>query len=73
MGKKPAINLCKDCRYVERDLLGWKFATCKHSSCCDPITGKGESYCSIQREYGSLCGREAKNFEPKEKGCFLWK
>lgn len=74
MDKKPAINLCKDCRYVDRDFLfGLVFAKCKHSSCCDRVTGGGMSYCSVQREFGHLCGKEAKNFEPKEKGWFLWK
>ena len=73
MDKKPAVKLCKDCRYTSRPFFGWEFAMCSHPSCTDPVSGKGGSYCSVERNYAVLCGKEAKNFEPKEKGWFLWK
>ena len=62
------MKLCKDCKYIEIPKYFFiipmiEFAKCKHDSCCDAVTGGGESYCSTQRIFN--CNREAKNFEAK--------
>lgn len=62
-------KLCSECRYCkpEQWLFGlvksYHFATCLRTDVISP-RGDNADYCSVQRKFHWLCGRDAKHFEP---------
>jgi hypothetical protein len=55
------MKLCKNCFWRERSFPSlMEFVKCRHPNYLDPVTGKGQNYCSTMRKYGDLCGLEAK-------------
>lgn len=67
------MKACKDCRYHQwtfTSLFDRSLSRCKHPDFMesDPITGdKKHAFASIAREFKSLCGIKAVNFESKGK------
>lgn len=69
------VKLCKDCKFFKKDWASpftGRFAKCKRTDTVKDnlITGRGvviekRQYCSIEREYESLCGPAARYFEEK--------
>ena len=71
--ESTTLKLCKECKHSKRDwVLGWEYAKCgaAQASGIDLVAGKTlyTSYCSVQRNHSSCCGKDAKFFEEKKKG-----
>lgn len=64
------VPLCKDCKWVERDLIHkltgmWEYALCAHPTRLNLVDGKASAFCSLERENVCRCGPEGKFFIPK--------
>jgi len=62
------MKLCIHCEHYRpapENLPSERYSECHHPRFTSPVTGKIDPQtCSVQREYESQCGREAKFFEP---------
>ena len=67
---KKQMKFCNDCKWYNRSSVDpEEFSKCWHPNAVtsNKVTGKLHgAWCDVERKHNSLCGEEAKRFEPKE-------